>query len=57
MKVRGQESDAGCLGLVHWDGPERWCREGSGGVFRMGTRVHPWRIHVDGWQNQYSMVQ
>ena len=22
--------DAGCLGLVHWDDPEGWCREGGG---------------------------
>ena len=21
---------AGCLGLVHWDDPEGWCRGGSG---------------------------
>ena len=30
MKGRGQESDAGRLGLVHWDGPGRWCGEGGG---------------------------
>ena len=23
----------------------------------MGTRVHPWWIHVDVWQNQYSIVK
>ena len=23
----------------------------------LGTRVHPWRIHVDVWQNQYSIVK
>jgi len=22
--------DTGCLGLVHWDDPEGWCREGGG---------------------------
>ena len=22
--------DAGCLGLVHWDGPEGWYGEGGG---------------------------
>ena len=21
-----------------------------------GTRVHPWQIHVDVWQNQYNIV-
>ena len=23
----------------------------------LGTRVHPWRIHVDIWQNRYSIVK
>ena len=27
--------------------------EGSG----WGTRVYPWRIHVDVWQNQYNIVK
>ena len=31
-----------------WGG--RW--EGGSGL---GTRVHPWQIHVDVWQNQYSI--
>ena len=22
-----------------------------------GTRVHPWRIHVDVWQNPYNIVK
>ena len=22
-----------------------------------GARVHPWRIHVDVWQNQYNIVK
>ena len=22
-----------------------------------GTRVHPWWIHVDVWQNQYNIVK
>ena len=29
-------------------------REGGSGL---GTRVHPWRIHVDVWQNQYNTVK
>ena len=33
-----------------WGG--RWER-GSG----WGTRVHPWRMHVDVWQNQYNIVK
>ena len=27
------------------------------GGFRMGTHVHPWRIHVDMWQNQHNIVK
>ena len=49
--------DTGSLGMVHWDDPEGWYGEGGGGgVFRMGTRVHLWQIHVDVWQNQYNKV-
>ena len=28
-------------------------RDGGSG---WGTRVYPWRIHVDVWQNQYNIV-
>ena len=28
--------DIGCLGLVHWDDPEGWCRGGG------GRGVHVW---------------
>ena len=28
--------------------------EGGSGL---GTYVHPWRIHVNAWQNQYSIVK
>ena len=27
-----------------------------GGSSGLGTRVHPWWIHVDVWQNQYNIV-
>ena len=50
----GLMQDTGCLGLVHRDNPEGWYGEGDSGV---GTYVHPWRIHVDVWQNQYSIVK
>ena len=46
----GSVIDTGCLGLVHWDDPERCYREGRGGGSGWGTRVHPWQIHVDVWQ-------
>ena len=42
--------------MVHWDDPEGWgggLEWGSG----WGTRVHPWWIHVDVWQNQYNIVK
>ena len=39
----GSMQDTGCLGLVHWDDPERWYGKGGSGL---GTRVHPWQIHV-----------
>ena len=29
-------------------------REGGSGL---GTRAHPWWIHVDVWQNQYNIVK
>ena len=54
----GSMQDTGCLGLVHWDDPERWYGEGGGsGGSGLGTRVHPWWIHVDVRQNQYSIVK
>ena len=28
-----------------------------GGGFKMGTRVHPWRMLVDVWQNLYNIVK
>ena len=24
---------------------------------RWGTRIHPWQMHVDVWQNQYNIVK
>jgi len=44
---------AGALGLPRgmvWGGRRE---EGSG----WETRVHPWWIHVDVWQNQYNIVK
>ena len=47
--------------------PWGWCTgmtwrdsygEGGGrGCSGWGTRVRPWRIHVDVWQNQYNIVK
>ena len=52
--------DIGCLGLVHRDDLERWYGVGGGrgeGSSGLGTHVHPWLIHVNVWQNQYSIVK
>jgi len=32
--------DAGCLGLVHWDGPEGWYGEGGGRRVRDGEHMY-----------------
>ena len=44
-------------GRVHWDDPEGWYGEGGGGRSGWGSRVYPWQIHVDVWQNQYNIVK
>ena len=31
--------DTGCLGLVHWDNPEGWYREGGGGRVQDGEHA------------------
>ena len=51
----GSMQDTGSLGLVHWDDPEGWYGEGGGSRVQDGE--HPWRIHVDVWQNQYNIVK
>ena len=53
----GSMHDTRCSGLVHWDDPEGWYGEGGGRGVQDGTRVLPWRIHVDVWQNQYNIVK
>jgi len=52
----GLLQDTGSLGLVHWDELEGWYG-GRGGGSGLGTRVHPWQINVDVWQNQYNIVK
>ena len=56
----GSMHDTGRLGLVHWDDPEGWYREGGGRREEgsgWGTSVYLWQIHVDIWQNQYNIVK
>ena len=33
--------ETGCSGLLHWDDPEEWDREGGGRGFRMGNTCKP----------------
>ena len=37
----GSMHDTGCLGLVHWNDPEGWYREGGGRGCRMGNMCTP----------------
>ena len=37
----GSMQDIGCLGLVYWDDPEGWYREGGGMGVRMGFTCVP----------------
>ena len=55
LPVQVQCIDTGYSGLVHWDDPDGWDGEGSGGGSGWGTHVHPWWIHVNVWQNQYNI--
>ena len=36
----GLMHDTGCLGLVHWDNPEGWYREGGGRRVQDGEHVY-----------------
>ena len=37
----GSMQDTGCSGLVHWDDPEGWYREGGGRGVQMGNTCTP----------------
>ena len=53
----GSMHDTGCSGLVHWDDPEGWVGEGVGSGVQDREHVHPWRIQINVWQNQYDVVK
>ena len=36
----GSMHDSGCLGLVHWDDPERWYGEGGGWRVQDGEHMY-----------------
>ena len=38
---RGLMHDTGCLGLVHWDDPERWYGEGGGRRVQDREHMYP----------------
>ena len=53
VQYRIQDAWGWCMGMIRrdiWGG--RWERGTC-----LGTRVHPWLIHVNVWQNQYSIVK
>ena len=49
--------ETGCSGLVHWDDPRDGMGREVGGSSGWGTHVHPWLIHVNVWENQYTIVK
>ena len=57
---RQSRFDAGCqmlgAGALGWPREMVWEGRWEGGS-GLGTHVHPWRVHVDVWQNQYSIVK
>jgi len=53
VQCRIQEAWGWCTGMTQRDGMGREVGGGSG----WGTHVHPWRMHVDVWQNQYNIVK
>ena len=42
-----------CMGMIQRDDMGWKVGGGSG----LGTHVHPWWIHVNVWQNQYSIIK
>ena len=40
IAILGSMHDTGCLGLVHWDDPEGWYREGGGTEVQDGEQVY-----------------
>ena len=53
VRYRIQDAWGWCTGMIQRDNMGWEVEEG----FRMGTHVHLWLIHVDVWQNQYSIVK
>ena len=49
--------DTGCLGLVHWDDPEGWYREGGGREVQDGGHVYTCGEFMLMYANQYNIVK
>ena len=50
--------ETGCSGLVHWDDPEGWDREGGGSVVQ--DREHMYTrggFKSNVWQNHHNIVK
>ena len=53
VRYRIQDAWGWCMGMIQrvdmgWE---------VGGGFRIGSCIHLWWIHVNVWQNQYSIVK
>ena len=53
VQYRIQDAWGWCTGMIQRD--DIRCEVGGGSG--LGTHVHPWLIHVNVWQNQYSIVK
>ena len=56
VRYRIQDAWAWCMGMIQRD-DMGWEVGGGRGGSGLGTHVHPWLIHVNVWQNQYSIVK
>ena len=54
---QGSMQDTGCLGLVHWDDPEGWYREGGGSGVQDGEHMYTCGGFMSIWQNHYNIVK
>ena len=57
IAILGSMHDTGCLGLVHWDDPEGWYREGGGTEVQDGEQVYTCgRFMLMYKKKQYNIV-
>ena len=53
VRYRIQDAWGWCMGMIQRD-DMGWRWEGDSGL---GACIHPWWIHVNVWQNQYSTIK